>query len=79
MDGSGSGWIILSVVTQSQKSTHDVHSLISGHYPRIPEAQNTQDLKKNKKIKGGMLPPDFSAFTSGMCPALEPVKRQNIS
>jgi hypothetical protein len=35
--------IILSEVTQSQKNTHDMHSLISGYYPRSPEAQNTQD------------------------------------
>ena len=26
--------IILSEVTQSQKNTHDMHSLISGYYPR---------------------------------------------
>jgi hypothetical protein len=31
--------IILSEVTQSQKNTHDMHSLISGYYPRSPEAQ----------------------------------------
>jgi hypothetical protein len=35
-------YIILSEVTQSQKSTHDMHSLISGYYSRSPEAQNTQ-------------------------------------
>jgi hypothetical protein len=29
--------IILSEVTQSQKNTHDVHSLISGYYPRSSE------------------------------------------
>jgi hypothetical protein len=27
-------YIILSEVTQSQKNTHDMHSLISGYYPR---------------------------------------------
>ena len=32
--------IILSQVTQSQKNTHDMHSLISGYRPK---AQNTQD------------------------------------
>jgi hypothetical protein len=32
--------IILSEVTQSQKNTHDMHSLISDI---SPEAQNTQD------------------------------------
>jgi hypothetical protein len=26
--------IILSEVTQSQKNSHDMHSLISGYYPR---------------------------------------------
>jgi hypothetical protein len=30
MDGSG-GYIILSEVTQSQKKTHDMHSMISGY------------------------------------------------
>jgi hypothetical protein len=29
--------IILSEVTQSQKNTHDMHSLISGYYPRSSE------------------------------------------
>jgi hypothetical protein len=29
--------IILSEVTQSQKNTHDVHSLISGYHPRVSE------------------------------------------
>jgi hypothetical protein len=29
--------IILSEVTQSQKNTHAMHSLISGYYPRISE------------------------------------------
>jgi hypothetical protein len=32
--------IILSEVTQSQKNTHGMNSLISGYYP---EAQNIQD------------------------------------
>jgi hypothetical protein len=30
--------IILSEVTQSQKNTHDMHSLISGYYPRNSES-----------------------------------------
>jgi hypothetical protein len=30
--------IILSEVTQSQKNTHDMHSLISGYYPRSSES-----------------------------------------
>jgi hypothetical protein len=30
--------IILSEVTQSQKNTHYMHSLISGYYPRISES-----------------------------------------
>ena len=29
--------IILSEVTQLQKNTHDMHSLISGYYPRSLE------------------------------------------
>jgi hypothetical protein len=29
--------IILSVVTQSQKNTHDIHSLISGYWPKSLE------------------------------------------
>jgi hypothetical protein len=29
--------IILSKVTQSQKNTHGIHSLISGYYPKISE------------------------------------------
>jgi hypothetical protein len=38
--------IFVSEVTQSQKNTHDMHSLISGYYPRISEysrynSQNT--------------------------------------
>ena len=37
-------YIILSEVTQSQKNTHGMHSLISGI---IPEAQNTQDTIHN--------------------------------
>jgi hypothetical protein len=31
--------IILSEVTQSQKSTHGMHSLISGYYPKSFEYQ----------------------------------------
>jgi hypothetical protein len=30
--------IILTVVTQSQKNTHDMHSLISGYYSRSSES-----------------------------------------
>ena len=38
--------IILSDITQSQKNTHDMHSLVSGYYPRSLEypgynSQNT--------------------------------------
>ena len=35
--------IILSEVTQSQKHTHGMHSLVSVYYPRSPEAWNIQD------------------------------------
>jgi hypothetical protein len=31
-------YIILSEVTQSQKNTHNMHSLLSGYQPRSPEA-----------------------------------------
>ena len=33
--------IILSEVTQSQKNTHDMHSLITGYQPRILNTQDT--------------------------------------
>ena len=33
--------IILSEVTQSQKNTHGIHSLISGYYPKAPNNQDT--------------------------------------
>ena len=45
---------ILSEVTQSQKNTHDKHSLISGYQPRSPEVQNTQDtIHKPHEIEEG--------------------------
>jgi hypothetical protein len=45
---------ILSEVTQSQKNTHDIHSLISGYWPRNPEARNIQDIihKPNETQEG---------------------------
>jgi hypothetical protein len=51
MDLEGS---ILSEVTQSQKNTHGVHSLISGCYteaqkPRIPKIQFTNHMNLKKK------------------------------
>ena len=39
--------IILSEVTQLQKSTHDMHSLISGYY-RIPKIQFAKHMKLKK-------------------------------
>jgi hypothetical protein len=36
-------YIILSEITQSQKNTHDMQSLVSVYYPRSPEAWNIQD------------------------------------
>jgi hypothetical protein len=43
--------IILSEVTQSQKNTHDMHSLISGYLPRNLEypRYNLQNTKLKKK------------------------------
>ena len=43
--------IILSEVTQSQKNTHGIHSLISGLAPklRIPKTQFTDQMKLKKK------------------------------
>ena len=44
--------IILSEVTQSQKTSLDMHSLISGYQPRDLESQDTICKKlKHKKIK----------------------------
>jgi hypothetical protein len=39
--------IILSEVTQSQKNTHDMHSLISDS---LPEARNTQDTVRETHL-----------------------------
>jgi hypothetical protein len=41
--------IILSEVTESQKTSLDMHSLISGYKPRDLESQDT--ICKHKKIK----------------------------
>ena len=48
-------YIILSEVTQSQNSTHDMHSLISGYYFRSPESRNIQDTihKLHETQEGG--------------------------
>ena len=35
--------IILSDVTQAQKNTHGLYSLISGYYPPPAKPQNTQE------------------------------------
>ena len=47
--------IILSEVTQSQKNSHDMHSLISGYYPRNLEyprynLQNTWNSRRKTKV-----------------------------
>jgi hypothetical protein len=44
--------IILSEVTQSQKNTHDMHSLISGlsQKLRIPKIQFAKNMKLKKKL-----------------------------
>jgi hypothetical protein len=39
---------ILSEVTQSQKNTHDMHSLISWYWPKPQKTQYDMKLKKNK-------------------------------
>jgi hypothetical protein len=43
--------IILSEVTQPQKNTYDMHSMISGYYPRSSEypRYNSQNMKLKKK------------------------------
>jgi hypothetical protein len=38
--------IILSEATQSQKNSHDMHSLISRYWPRIPKTQFAKLKKK---------------------------------
>ena len=44
--------IILSVVTQSQKNTHDMHSLISGYWPRNLEYPRYKiQFAKRMKLK----------------------------
>ena len=45
--------IILSEVTQSQKNSHDMHSLISGYYPRNLEypRYNLQNTGNSRKMK----------------------------
>ena len=44
--------IILSEVTQSQKNTHGMHSLISGHYPRSLEYPRHNYKMMSKKEEG---------------------------
>ena len=44
--------IILSEVTQSQKNSHDMHSLKSGYYPqklRLPKIQFAKHMKLKRK------------------------------
>jgi hypothetical protein len=45
--------IILSEVTQSQKNSHDMHSLISGYYPRNLEhpRYNFQSTWNSRRMK----------------------------
>jgi hypothetical protein len=47
--------IIISEVTQSQKNTHGVHSLISGHWPKCSEYprynSETTSSSRRKKTK----------------------------
>jgi hypothetical protein len=45
--------IILSEITQSQKNSHDMHSLISGYQPRNFEypRYNLQNTRKSRKGK----------------------------
>jgi hypothetical protein len=45
--------IILSEVTQSQKNSYDMHSLISGYYPRSLEypRYNLQNTRKSRRRK----------------------------
>jgi hypothetical protein len=43
--------ILLSEETQLQKNTHDIHSLISGYYPRsleYPRYSSTKHMKLKK-------------------------------
>ena len=54
--------IILSEVTQSQKNTHDMHSLISGYYPRSSESFTEGETKYPWKE----LQRKFGAETKGM-------------
>ena len=62
MVGPG-GSIILSEVTQSQKNSHDMYSLVSGYYPRNLEYPRCKiqfakrmKLKKNKDQNVDTLP-----------------------
>jgi hypothetical protein len=41
--------IILSGVTQSQKNTHSMHSLISGISPEVQKVQFTEHMKLKKE------------------------------
>ena len=51
MVGPG-GSIILSEVTQSQKNSHDMYSLVSGYYPRNLEYPRYEiQFAKHKKLK----------------------------
>jgi hypothetical protein len=48
--------IILSEITQSQKKSLDMHSLISGYYPRNLEfpRYNLQNTRKSRRRKTNM-------------------------
>jgi hypothetical protein len=46
------GWPILSQVTQSQKNSHNMYSLISGYYPRNLEYPRYKiQFAKHMKLK----------------------------
>jgi hypothetical protein len=53
--------IILSEVTQSQKNTHDMHSLISGYLPRGSESSNGE-----QNTHGRVTEIKFRVETEGM-------------
>jgi hypothetical protein len=59
------GNIILSEVTQSQKNTHNMHSLISGYYPRSSEYPDTihkqHETQERSKTKVWL----FQSFLEG--------------
>ena len=53
--------IVLSEVTQCQKNTHGMHSLISGYYPKAKNNQDTihrpQEAQEKQRQKYGCFGP----------------------